>query len=98
MKDNTSQTHLKAFNLNHHVWVKIKEEGYLHMKSIDDSFLPKEFQKPISFYRGRADDEGYTRFQMWEFMRTFGSTLSKGSQLLINPTIIFDESDFTPIN
>ena len=55
------------FNLNHYVWVKLNEKG----EKILNDFIVKGGHYD-SF---EVNDEGYTRFQAWEFMNIFGEAM-----------------------
>lgn len=85
----------QVFNINHHVFVKIKEEGFVFMKEKDDKWLPTEFQKPIEHYKERVDKFGFVKFQMWEFMRMFGSSIGMGFEVKFDTNIVFNVEDFT---
>ena len=70
-------------NINSYIWVKLTDIGY---KIYYD--YQKEFAESLSFYgyklslTSRAlevDDEGWCKFQMWNFMEIFGSHISVGS-------------------
>ena len=64
------------FNINETVLVKLTDLGYqrlayLHNYVFDKT--PNWDKRDATYYEKRADANGYTSFQMWEFMKKFGS-------------------------
>ena len=84
---------LVSFNINCHILVKLKENGYEHWKAFDDSYTPEAQQKSLDYYKSKAVLNGFMKFQMWEFMQIFGSTVRMGVNLMFETTIFFAESD-----
>jgi hypothetical protein len=81
----------KKFNINEYVWVKLGAKGeeiYLH--SFDD--VPQQFRRvPLP----EVDEDGYSKFQMWEFMGLFGPYCRMGFDIPFGTTIRFDLKDLT---
>jgi hypothetical protein len=75
------------FNLNQHILVKLKDEGFEHWKKAYNEVLPDQFKKPLSYFKNMEKD-GYVRFQAWDFMRLFGETITLGVEPLFYPDII----------
>lgn len=60
------------FNINHYIKVRLLDKGYQRMADIHNSYASKGEERTADYYRERADDEGYTKFQMWAFIEDFG--------------------------
>lgn len=64
------------FNLNHSIKVKLMDKGYEHLANQHNRFLgriPNWEKRNAEYYRNRADEQGYTKFQGWQFIELFGS-------------------------
>jgi hypothetical protein len=67
------------FNINDHVYVKLTEKGHR---------VYRETFEKLSRFAGvaiepeplKTDAEGWTEFQMWELMRTFGPSITFGGE------------------
>lgn len=64
------------FNLNDYVLVKINDLGY--QKLADDknelmSDFPNYESVTAQYFKDKADENGYTCFQAWDFINKFGS-------------------------
>ncbi len=78
-------------NINDKIKVKLTEHGR--------SILNKDVTNTVGMLKGfnisdyspyHTDDEGYTEFQLWDFMRIFGSHFWNGCpQIIENNEIIF---------
>jgi hypothetical protein len=66
------------FNLNDEVFVKLDDKGYQFLADKHNKYSP-ERKRDADYYRGKADINGYTTFQAWDFINTFGevTTISK---------------------
>lgn len=65
------------FNLNETVRVKLKPEGIEILRKRHEEYRSKipsfgEFKPPVT------DEEGWSKWQLWDFMRTFGPHISMG--------------------
>ena len=63
------------FNINESFYVKLTDEGYgVLVKHNND--LAKKFPtipiRDIEYYKAKADQDGYIRFQAWDFIKLFG--------------------------
>ena len=68
----------KKFNINHYIKVQLTPLGLKMLKAQHDELKQYvtnlgEFVAPV------VDEEGYTSFQMWSFMSTFGNSITLGS-------------------
>ena len=61
-----------TINLNDTVRVKLTDYGVMiHRKTVR--------------LEPQVDDDGYTRYQLWDFMRIFGNEMLPGAPKVINP-------------
>lgn len=70
-----------AFNLNEYIKVKIYDKGYQVLADNHNKYLGviKNWEKrDAEYYKLKADENGYTRFQAWNFIEEFGSVTRLG--------------------
>jgi hypothetical protein len=60
------------FNTNHYVRVKLTDAGYQHLKKIE------EIYRLASGYTNAEDENGCSRWQLWDLMHTFGAAMLLG--------------------
>lgn len=71
------------FNLNHSVKVKLTDKGYKYqVERLQKTFehVPDDIKENIlslkewdeEYYKSRADENGYSKFQLHDFIETFG--------------------------
>ena len=82
------------FNLNHRIKVRLLEKGYKHLAEIwNNSGYAKLYKesRDKDFFKGGADENGYTEFQAWDFIQKFGEVTEIGmsdyyeTEILIEP-------------
>lgn len=64
-----------SFNLNSTIKVKLLERGYERLAELHNQYLgslPNWEKRNAEYYQLKADNEGYTNFQAWNFMEYFG--------------------------
>jgi len=85
------------FNINHHVLVKLKESGYQVLLDDHNSYSDIVRWKPKSIedFKNEADKDGYTKFQMWQFMNLFGNFTDIGFEVRFDTNILIHKSEFT---
>ena len=84
---------MRAFNINYHIKVKLTDKGreiiqndYLRLCTA----LPNLNLEPVYI----EDEDGYTKFQLWDFMRLFGEHMYCGAPCYIeNNDIILCEGE-----
>lgn len=85
------------YNINDRIKVKLTEHGkaILRRDVIDTMSALKNLRADsYSFYL--EDEEGYIEFQLWDFMRIFGSYFWNGCpQIIEKNEIIFIDSEVT---
>lgn len=65
-------------NLNQNILVKLTDKGIYHWME-DDQILEVKYRRSYNELKAKADENGYTSFHLWDFMRLFGSIVSMGS-------------------
>ena len=83
------------FNINYHVYVKLKDAGILAYLKHYNKYAPKEEDKlTIPIFMERADSDGYHEFQMHEFMEVFGPYITNTMDFsYFEPTIYFNKHE-----
>lgn len=80
-----------AININNKIKVKLTDFG----KSILDKEVNKLKQiseAPDNYTPYETDDNGYTEFQLWQFMSIFGDSLYNGNRQIIENNEILVEA------
>ncbi len=81
----------QEFNLNNHILVKLKDDGYKIWRERWNRHLPEDMRQPITYFTDRANKDGYVYFQAHEFMRIFGEHLTIGFHQPFEMTILIPE-------
>lgn len=81
------------FNVNNSINVKLTELGYKILKEDHDNFY-KSIGRTKEYVPPKEDSNGRVRFQMWDFMNTFGDYCSLGSLLPFDPEIEIIERNY----
>lgn len=77
------------FNINHYVSVKLTDEGKAEHERQHGEL--KEMVPSLSDYKSPAEDaEGWSKWQMWSLMNTFGHMLHNGGKVPFDTTIKLD--------
>ena len=82
----------KTFNINEFVKVKLTQKGKLvyleHQIEIQKRFNRDRIKIDVPL-NVEVDDEGFSSFQLWEFMNIFGSHMYCGSEPVIEGPILY---------
>ena len=85
---------MKTFNLNNFVKVKLTDYGkdlFYHRQDEFNSFVGKQILTP---QYPHVDEEGFTEFQLHEFMNVFGRYMTVGfNNIIENNNIYICEKD-----
>lgn len=84
------------FNINHYVLVKLNDLGYQTLVDEHNSYLdtiPNWKEKSIDDFKKEADEDGYTKFQLWDFMSKFGSDIGMGMEQRFETNVLIHERD-----
>ena len=87
---------LKEFSLNSYIYVQLTEKGfqYLEDRSKELSLKVKNYTPlTVEFYKSLVNDEGYSKFQAWDFIQKFGSVTGLAKPHLYNNNILIQECD-----
>lgn len=80
-------------NLNYFIKVKLTDLGkdiYYHRFDKLNDYCGREVLKPRF---PKVDENGYTKFQLWEFIELYGEHIGMGRPSIIDPfEIIYEES------
>ncbi len=80
------------FNINHEVKVRLTNVGRNVLKKQDEDMKKKyDFKKFHSM--PQEDEEGWSTWQLWNLMQTFGSELYNGCQVPFETTIEISENN-----
>lgn len=85
-----------TYNLNFTIKVKLKDTGYQILADRHNEYINviKEWDKrDKEYYKNLADEDGYTKFQIWSFMKTFGSVTGIGFNQVCETNIKIESSD-----
>ena len=75
------------FNINDHIWVKLTAAGLRVHKDYWEPHSDGHYRVP------EIDSEGWSRFQMHEVAKVFGSSLSHVRELPFETSIRFEVKD-----
>ena len=67
------------FNLNHYFLVKLTDLGYERLVKIHNDlavYFPSTKKVDIDYYKSKADEKGFTKFQAHDFIDKFGDLSS----------------------
>lgn len=88
-----------SFNLNQNVFVKLTSLGYSLLAKNHNKFvgiIPKWEKRSAEYYKSKADKDGFTSFQAWDFIQTFGSFTGLCQPQYYSNTVKFKSQDFEP--
>lgn len=76
-----------TFNVNDKVRVKLTKYGS-HILKVRYNEITKKYPYLIESTLPVVDDEGYSTFQLWDLMATFGEYLHNGGRLPFETNIL----------
>lgn len=86
---------LFKFNVNDHILVKLTESGKSHWKKEFLKYASKDYTFEEHFGKYTRED-GYTSFQLWNFMELFGPVTHHASDHF-ETTVYFRQNELTSI-
>ena len=90
MKINSKE--YKTFNINEIVKVKLTQKGKLiyseHQIEIQKRFNRDKIKIDLPL-NAKVDNEGFSSFQLWEFMKIFGSHMYCGAETVIEECVLY---------
>ncbi len=80
------------FNINHKVKVKLTEEGRKILKAEGEVLIKiypdmKEFAE-LNYMLPEIDEDGYSTYQLWDLMKTFGDHMYNGCSVPFETEIL----------
>ena len=90
----TQEQDFLRFNINDYIRVKLLDKGYQLLADRHNRYLNvlKTWdERNADYYRKKADSEGYTSFQAWDFMETFGSVTGLGAHGYYSTDILIEK-------
>lgn len=83
-------------NINNCVKVKLNEFGLSVMK-LNREELQRRAPCLPDFTPPATDSEGYSKFQLWSLMQTFGPVIHLGGELPFDSEILFTRDEITEV-
>jgi len=81
------------FNINDYILVRLNESGYNHLATVHNKYCGQiaDWEKREGkYYKSNADENGYTKFQMWHFIELFGPVTGITSPMYFDTTILIE--------
>lgn len=82
------------FNVNDYVKVKLNEKGiniYLERNQHLRDMMSKYYNHEYVVKPPKIDEEGFTKFQMWDLMQLYGPYLGLGMDLPFETEILLED-------
>ena len=86
----------KTYNLNQSIRVKLNDKGYQLLADDHNRYvvwIPSFKKRTATYYKRKADKEGYTKFHLWEFMQLFGNVTGMGFDSYYDINILIETED-----
>lgn len=77
-----------TINLNDFVKVKLTDYGkeiYYHKNDDFNEYLEKYGLEPVEPHFPKVDEEGKSKFQLWDFMKIYGNCMGLAKPNVIEP-------------
>lgn len=84
------------FNINETIKVKLTDKGYQLLSDNHNRFvgkIPNFNILTLEDFKERADNKGYTKFQMWTFIEEFGAVTRMGMDEHYHMNIVIELKD-----
>lgn len=85
-----------TFNMNSQVKVKLTQLGYQHLADEHNEYIGivSAFKtRSADYYKALADKDGFTSFQLWVFIQSFGKVTGMGFKPCYDNNIVFSDTD-----
>jgi len=79
----------KEMNINYYVKVKLNDIGKVELRRQHES-LYKHSNIVSEYKEPDVDEDGYSKFQMWDLISTFGHMISMSSEPPFNTDILVE--------
>jgi antibiotic biosynthesis monooxygenase (ABM) superfamily enzyme len=90
---NKTETKEVEYNINQKVKVKLTPLGYYHLAEEHNHYVgrvPGFERRDWKYYQEKADENGFTEFQFWNFMNLFGGVTSMGKPQYFCLTVLLN--------
>lgn len=84
------------FNINDYVYVQLTSYGREVLEKEFYSFWTYIYGKdniPFSYIEPMEDENGWSKFQLWDLMSKLGDKIHMGSELLFKTEILFERHE-----
>jgi hypothetical protein len=81
---------MKEFNINEYIFVQLTESGRAEHKRQHEEFRKNHPSFVGDYVQPKEDDMGWSKWQGWVLMNTFGAVLDLGFNPPFSPTIKID--------
>ena len=98
MKKKSTTSKYKSFNVNQNIRVRLTDLGYQRLEDASaylSSRVPNLKKLDVKYFKGQADKNGYSTFQMWDFMHTFGEVSGLCMPQYYHLDILIDDNDLS---
>lgn len=86
---------LLEFNINYHVLVKLKDNGYKFWLDYINKLRTGREKEELDYLKAKANKDGYVEFQLWEFMQIFGESIIFGTVPIFETKILILKDEVT---
>lgn len=80
---------MESFNINDCIKVKLTAYGCKIHIEYYSKYLPKSLMSTPKNYVPVIDEEGFTKYQLWEFMNIFGEHMTMTEEQVIQDNLIY---------
>lgn len=80
---------MESFNINDYIKVKLTSYGCKTHIEYYSKYLPKSLMLNPKNYMPVIDEEGFTKYQLWEFMNIFGEHMTMTAEQVIQNNLIY---------
>ena len=80
---------MELFNINDYVKVKLTAYGCKIHVEYYSKYLPNNLMSNPKFILPIIDEEGFTKYQLWEFMNIFGEHMTHAAEQVIQGNLIY---------
>ena len=87
---------MKKLNLNDIIKVKLTDLGkniYYHRFDNLNEWITNHGGDPLERTYPEVDDEGYSKFQLWQFMKLYGPYMEMAAPNVVEPLNIYISDD-----
>lgn len=88
------ENRLIKFNLNDHIYIKLKHAGLVHWARKFNQYMPIDMKQPLSYFKSKINKDGYVEFQAHSFIEIFGETMNGSPNAeYFHPTVLLNSNE-----